>query len=523
MNSKYTLRVMVITLITLLTLTLVHADTPPSLGNFMQLYGTVNNLPAEGGPFRLVAQAGDQEYETPIVTADGRYGFNPTFKVYGAQATPITLFVKNSLGARRSVSQSFDLSVGSVSSKAIDYATGHDVENNDDTDSDGILNPADNCPRNANENQEDEDDNGVGDACQQPPVVVDPANPDRDNDGIANGDDNCPEIANPDQADVDHNNVGDACKEKTPQERFEELKKEFRDLENTYDDLKDDYNKAKEQNNSRNLVRTGNDIKDLLNNDLDDIQSKINDLDDDLTRNDRNLQDDLDELSDDADTLAQEIRDLLGIKQAAPRPLVLTPPTTCSYNWECSGYGSCIGGTQTQTCRRIDSCDSQQNVQKIPTLSPPTQRSCQSGYTPPTYTPPTQTDAQICTPYKKRCFGEDVQRCSADGKTWDSVETCFTSCNSITASCEQETTPLTTKPSSSPPSSSSGWLLPLIGSVILLAGIGVFFVYHVNQKKFAPVKEYITDSRARGYDDVQIRSRLIGEGWDSAKVDKMLK
>jgi len=59
-----------------------------------------------------------------------------------------------------------------------------------DTDLDGIDDTLDNCPENANPNQEDIDNDDIGDVCDD----------DNDNDGILDDLDNCPLIANPDQA-----------------------------------------------------------------------------------------------------------------------------------------------------------------------------------------------------------------------------------------------------------------------------------------------------------------------------------
>ncbi len=59
-----------------------------------------------------------------------------------------------------------------------------------DSDGDGVCDSEDNCPANANPNQEDADGDGVGDAC-----------------------DNCRDVANPDQEDTDDDGVGDACQD----------------------------------------------------------------------------------------------------------------------------------------------------------------------------------------------------------------------------------------------------------------------------------------------------------------------
>jgi hypothetical protein len=77
-----------------------------------------------------------------------------------------------------------------------------------DDDEDGICNDLDNCPGDANPDQEDVDADGIGDACDDCPN--DPEN-DIDGDGVCGDVDNCPVNPNADQLDGDGDGSGDAC------------------------------------------------------------------------------------------------------------------------------------------------------------------------------------------------------------------------------------------------------------------------------------------------------------------------
>ena len=72
-----------------------------------------------------------------------------------------------------------------------------------DLDNDGFSDSVDNCPLTANPNQEDNDNDNIGDSCDD----------DDDNDGILDVDDNCPFTANPNQEDEDNDGIGDVCDE----------------------------------------------------------------------------------------------------------------------------------------------------------------------------------------------------------------------------------------------------------------------------------------------------------------------
>lgn len=88
-----------------------------------------------------------------------------------------------------------------------DVATEQDVTEEDtappvlDQDEDGVLDGEDNCPLTSNTNQKDEDEDDIGDACDD----------DKDNDGVVNEVDNCPKDANADQANWDADGKGDVC------------------------------------------------------------------------------------------------------------------------------------------------------------------------------------------------------------------------------------------------------------------------------------------------------------------------
>jgi|GEM_PF-1806046 len=121
-----------------------------------------------------------------------------------------------------------------------------------DSDSDGILDNADNCKFNPNADQTDTDGDGVGDICD---ADSDDFDVDNDGDGFLDRacnpsdagygaplssearqkcGDNCIGIANADQADVNGNDVGDACEAGDPPTATDGPSPTPRDVEFTY-------------------------------------------------------------------------------------------------------------------------------------------------------------------------------------------------------------------------------------------------------------------------------------------------
>lgn len=73
-----------------------------------------------------------------------------------------------------------------------------------DSDGDGVPDTIDNCQNIPNPDQIDEDNNRIGDKCEN---RID----DRDGDGIDDLQDNCPDVPNPGQEDDNQNAIGNAC------------------------------------------------------------------------------------------------------------------------------------------------------------------------------------------------------------------------------------------------------------------------------------------------------------------------
>jgi len=83
----------------------------------------------------------------------------------------------------------------------------------EDEDNDSVGDACDNCVSDANPGQEDEDNDEVGDLCDNCVSDANPDQADEDNDEVGDLCDNCPTVANPDQADSNEDGIGNACTE----------------------------------------------------------------------------------------------------------------------------------------------------------------------------------------------------------------------------------------------------------------------------------------------------------------------
>ena len=182
------------------------ADNPPT---FDDTSDNISNRPRTAQSVNWVTTADawviDEKYQSPDISAIiqeivGRSGW--------AAGNSLVLIIDSPAERNDREVFSYDGSMDDVgdTSKApkLHIEFGNESGTDMDTDGDGVLDSADNCPLDFNPDQTDDDGNGVGDLC-------DMGLPDTDGDGVDDLIDNCINVPNPGQQDADGDLIGDAC------------------------------------------------------------------------------------------------------------------------------------------------------------------------------------------------------------------------------------------------------------------------------------------------------------------------
>jgi hypothetical protein len=192
-----------------------------------------------------------------------------------------------------------------------------------------------------------------------------------------------------------------------------------------------------------------------------------------------------------------------------------TVPGTCLQSWDCREWTDCQSGRQSRECFRGDSCDAQLAAGTVSavesSVEPSKSRACTSNDQ-----VSAGSDTKICPPNSKRCSGKNLEQCSSDGQQWQTVLACPNGCNSVILNCKAESGPVVNKPS-------IPWIPIILATVILIAVIITVVAVIQNKKKYAPLKNYIDKARAKGMGSMQIKSKLISQGWDADKIEKYIK
>jgi len=130
------------------------------------------------------------------LTIDAYDGPSATGNLLATEMTSTEVFLGVTADGIRSLR--FSLNGGSLPTFMIDHFT---FLWQNDQDGDNVPDETDNCPQTVNPDQQDNEGDGAGDACDD----------DDDNDDVLDVDDNCPRTFNPDQQDGDGDGIGDAC------------------------------------------------------------------------------------------------------------------------------------------------------------------------------------------------------------------------------------------------------------------------------------------------------------------------
>jgi hypothetical protein len=180
-------------------------------------------VPAADIPLEIEVIKGQEEPFVQGWIPEGDYGVRPIPTVYFKQERSgltrfIYVFYPLDEGADLPVTkvelasakpERIDVRVHFMGGEVDELSVGENMEEGFDSDKDGLWNGLDNCPYVNNPDQTDEDQDGVGDLCDQCGGFDD--SQDRDKDTIPDGCDNCRSVQNRIQQDTDEDGWGDAC------------------------------------------------------------------------------------------------------------------------------------------------------------------------------------------------------------------------------------------------------------------------------------------------------------------------
>ncbi len=194
----------------------------------------------------------------------------------------------------------------------------------------------------------------------------------------------------------------------------------------------------------------------------------------------------------------------------------------CRQDWQCTAWSACVNNRQTRTCTDRNDCDARKasgNVTNVVSVAKPLEMQSCLPQAAGAQVPPAQTIGTFCAAGEKRCVGKQLQQCSADGQRWATLETCATNCDPDTLQCsvspEKEEEISTGLPA---------WIYLAVGFFILAAAGTLLVLFLLKRKReYGPARQYITENRRRGVPDAQIKQRLVGQGWDPEKVEKLVR
>ena len=164
-------------------------------------------------------------------------------------------------------------------------------------------------------------------------------------------------------------------------------------------------------------------------------------------------------------------------------------PQKCQEKWECDEWSPCLASRQLRACYRADKCTfliaSGEDVEIISAKRPAEKQACQSVQVgrAATPTPSYQTaPAKVCQPYKKQCKGKELQECSSNGQSWETIDYCDDGCDFVRSRCKESAGEETKQDVEK----SSNMMMFAIGGGILFIAIIALVFFLLKKKPQAP-------------------------------------